>query len=161
MQLKIDYSFTVPEYGTDRMARLNTQNGWEYEIAQWYPRMCVYDDVLGWNTLPYLGAGEFYFEYGDIDYTITAPSNLIVVGSGEVQNPSEVYTSAVMSKIAQAKNSDKTVSIVSANDLSGTSYHPNKPTLTWHFVCKQTRDVCMGCIKSIYMGCCKNKFTEW
>ncbi|HVX26732.1 MAG TPA: hypothetical protein VHB70_10340, partial [Parafilimonas sp.] len=53
VQLKIDYAFDVPEYGTDRMARINTQNGWIYEIAQWYPRMCVYDDVLGWNTLPY------------------------------------------------------------------------------------------------------------
>jgi hypothetical protein len=148
IQLKIEYSFEVPEYGTDRMARLNTKNGWEYEIAQWYPRMCVYDDVLGWNTLPYLGAGEFYLEYGDIDYTITAPSNLIVVGSGEVQNPSEVYTSAVMSKIAQAKNSDKTVTIVSADDLNGTSYHPNKPTLTWHFLCKQTRDVAWAASKA-------------
>lgn len=148
VQLKIEYAFDVPEYGTDRMARINTQNGWIYEIAQWYPRMCVYDDVLGWNTLPYLGAGEFYLEYGDIDYTITAPSNLIVVGSGEVQNPTEVYTPAVMNKIAEAKKSDKTVTIVSANDLSGTSYHPNKPTLTWHFVCKQTRDVAWAASKA-------------
>src|SRR5678809_504852 len=118
VQLKIDYAFDVPEYGTDRMARLNTKNGWVYEIAQWYPRMCVYDDVLGWNTLPYLGAGEFYLEYGDIDYTITAPSNLIIVGSGEVQNPSEVYTSTVLSRITQAKASDKTVTLVGADELS-------------------------------------------
>ena len=141
IQLKIDYAFTVPEYGTDRMGRLNTQNGWVYEIAQWYPRMCVYDDVLGWNTLPYLGAGEFYLEYGDIDYTITAPSNLIVVGSGEVQNPSDVYTSSTISLINKAKTSDKTVTIIGLNDLKGTSYHPNKTALTWHFLCKNTRDV--------------------
>ncbi len=148
IQLKIDYAFAVPEYGTDRMARLNTQNGWIYEIAQWYPRMCVYDDVLGWNTLPYLGAGEFYLEYGDIDYTITAPSNLIVVGSGEVQNPSDVYTSATISLINKARNSDKTVTIVGLNDLSGSTYHPNKPTLTWHFVCKNTRDVAWAASKA-------------
>ena len=148
IQLKIDYAFAVPEYGTDRMARLNTQNGWIYEIAQWYPRMCVYDDVLGWNTLPYLGAGEFYLEYGDIDYAITAPSNLIVVGSGEVQNPSEVYTAATISLINKAKASDKTVTIVGLNDLKGTSFHPNKPTLTWHFVCKQTRDVAWAASKA-------------
>src|SRR5207342_1170428 len=75
VQIKMDYDFSVPEYGTDRMSRMNTKNGWVYEIAQWYPRMCVYDDVLGWNTLPYLGAGEFYLEYGDIEYNITAPAN--------------------------------------------------------------------------------------
>ncbi|MBS1745961.1 MAG: M1 family metallopeptidase [Bacteroidetes bacterium] len=148
VQLKIDYSFSVPEYGTDRMARLNTKNGWIYEIAQWYPRMCVFDDVLGWNTLPYLGAGEFYLEYGNIDYTITAPSNLIVVGSGELQNPTEVYTSAVAAKLAQAKTSDKTVTIVSADDLKGTSYHPNKSSLTWHFICKETRDVAWAASKA-------------
>lgn len=148
VQLKIDYAFEVPEYGTDRMARLNTQNGWVYEIAQWYPRMCVFDDVLGWNTLPYLGAGEFYLEYGDIDYTITAPSNLIIVGSGELQNPKEVYTPTVLSRIAQAKSSEKTVTIVGADELSGNAYHPNKPSLTWHFLCKQTRDVAWAASKA-------------
>lgn len=148
VQIKINYAFTVPEYGTDRMGRLNTRNGWIYEIAQWYPRMCVYDDVLGWNTLPYLGAGEFYLEYGNIDYTITAPSNLIVVGSGEVQNPAEVYTSTVQSRIAKARTSDKTVPIVGLNDLQSNSYHPNKPKLTWHFMCKQTRDVAWAASKA-------------
>jgi hypothetical protein len=58
--IEIAYSFTIPEYGTDRMGRVNTKNGWVYEVAQWYPRVCVYDDVDGWSTLPYLGAGEFY-----------------------------------------------------------------------------------------------------
>ncbi|MDQ3279154.1 MAG: M1 family peptidase, partial [Bacteroidota bacterium] len=53
-KLSIAYEFTVPEYGTDRMGRLRTKNGWVYTIAQWYPRMCVYDDQQGWNTLPYL-----------------------------------------------------------------------------------------------------------
>jgi len=148
VQVKINYTFSIPEYGTDRMSRMNTQNGWVYEIAQWYPRMCVFDDVLGWNTLPYLGAGEFYLEYGDIDYTITAPSNLVIVGSGEVQNPKEVYTSTVLSRIDQAKSSDKTVTIVGANELNGTGYYPNKPALTWHFICKQTRDVAFAASKA-------------
>jgi hypothetical protein len=141
VELKINYSFTVPQYGTDRMGRLNTKNGWIYEIAQWFPRMCVYDDVEGWNTLPYLGAGEFYLEYGNIDYTITAPANLIVVGSGKLQNPTECLTATVRNRLEQAKKSDKTVPIVSAGELNGTAYYPNKSTLTWHFVCNNTRDV--------------------
>ena len=60
----MQYSFNVPEHGSDRMGRDSTL----YEIAQWYPRMAVYDDVRGWNTDQYLGQGEFYLEYGDIDY---------------------------------------------------------------------------------------------
>lgn len=53
ISLTIKYDFTIPEYGTDRMGRMKSRNGWIYEVAQWYPRMCVYDDIEGWNTLPY------------------------------------------------------------------------------------------------------------
>jgi hypothetical protein len=148
VELKINYAFSVPQYGTDRMGRLNTKNGWIYEIAQWFPRMCVYDDVEGWNTLPYLGAGEFYLEYGNIDYTITAPANLIVVGSGALQNPDACLTSTVRSRLEQAGKSDKTVSIISAEELNGTSYYPKKSTLTWHFVCNNTRDVAWAASKA-------------
>lgn len=147
-EIKINYAFSVPKYGTDRMGRLNTKNGWIYEIAQWYPRMCVYDDIEGWNTLPYLGAGEFYLEYGNIDYTITAPSNLIIVGSGELKNPSECLTATVQSRLQQAKASDKTVTIISAEELNGTSYYPKKASLTWHFVCNNTRDVAWAASKA-------------
>ncbi len=55
-------------------------------MAQWYPRMCVYDDLRGWDTLPYLGS-EFYLEYGHFDYYVTVPSSFIVAGSGELVNP--------------------------------------------------------------------------
>jgi hypothetical protein len=90
IDIKVDYAFDVPEYGTDRMGRLKAKAGWIYEIAQWFPRMEVYDDISGWNTIPYMGASEFYLEYGNIDYTITAPAGLIVTGSGELLNPTEV-----------------------------------------------------------------------
>ena len=148
VELRINYSFEVPQYGTDRMGRLNTKNGWVYEIAQWFPRMCVYDDVEGWNTLPYLGAGEFYLEYGNIDYTITAPANLIIVGSGALQNPEQCLTSTVRDRLEQAKKSDKTVTIVGEDELNGTSYYPKKSTLTWHFVCNNTRDVAWAASKA-------------
>ncbi|HEY4208600.1 MAG TPA: M1 family aminopeptidase [Puia sp.] len=144
LQIKIDYAFTVPQYGTDRMGRLQTRNGWIYEIAQWFPRMEVYDDIYGWNTLPYLGAGEFYLEYGNIDYTVTAPSDLVVVGSGELLNPSEVLTPTALSRWTQAKNSDKRVFIRTAEDVTNLSAHPAKKSLTWHYKCTQTRDVAFG-----------------
>ncbi len=73
IQIRIDYSFEIPQNGTDRMGRLQTNHGWIYEIAQWYPRMEVYDDVTGWNTIPYLGASEFYLDYGNINYRAFQP----------------------------------------------------------------------------------------
>ena len=148
IQIKIVYAFTVPEYGTDRTGRSKTKNGWIYEIAQWFPRMCVYDDVIGWNTIPYLGSSEFYLEYGDIDYTITAPADLVVVGSGELLNPAETYTASTIAKINEAKNSEKTVTIKDESDINKSSWYPAKKELTWHFVCKNTRDVAWAASKA-------------
>jgi hypothetical protein len=141
VQVKIEYAFTVPEYGTDRMGRLLTKNGWIYEIAQWYPRMEVYDDVTGWNVIPYLGASEFYLEYGNFDFTVTAPANMVVVGSGELLNPSEVLTPKIISRLALAKNSDKTVMVKDSVDILSKDSYPAKANLTWHFFCKNARDV--------------------
>ncbi|ASU34533.1 M1 family metallopeptidase [Mucilaginibacter xinganensis] len=147
-QIKIDYKFDVPEYGTDRMGRKLYKNGWVYEIAQWYPRMEVYDDVTGWNVIPYMGASEFYLEYGNFDYTVTAPANLVVVGSGELLNPTEVFSPKIMSRMNVAKNSDKTVMIKDSVDLVNKDSYPAKASLTWHFFCKNARDVSWAASKA-------------
>src|SRR6476469_4610262 len=112
ISVKINYSFAIPAHGADRMGRLYTQKGVVYEIAQWYPRMCVYDDVEGWNTLPYMGLGEFYCEYGNFDYFITAPSSMIVYGSGDLQNAPQVLTAEEIKRLSTAAKSDKTVSSI-------------------------------------------------
>jgi hypothetical protein len=149
IQLKIDYAFTIPENGSDRMGKVATKYGWVYSIGQWYPRMEVYDDVTGWNVIPYLGSGEFYLDYGNYDYTITAPANLVVVGSGELQNPVEVLTPTEIKRLAIAANSDKTVFIRdSADVVNGKAYLTGKPNLTWHFFCKNSRDVSCGASKA-------------
>ncbi len=140
IQFKIEYSFVVPEYGTDRLGKLKTKNGWIDEIAQWYPRMCVYDNVYGWNTLPYLGQGEFYLEYGNIDYSVSVPAGQIVVGSGELQNPNEVLTKEQIARWNKAKNSDSTVMIRTIDEANAASQSNTKRT-TWKFRCINTRDV--------------------
>jgi hypothetical protein len=140
VQFKIEYSYFIPKYGSDRTGILDTKNGKIYSIAQWYPRMCVYDDIEGWNTLPYLGAGEFYFDYGDYDYSITAPANQIVVGSGDLENPQEVLTPVQLKRYNEAKNSDKTVIIRSAAEVTDPASRPKKGNLTWHFKIKNARD---------------------
>jgi hypothetical protein len=146
--IKISYSFKIPEYGTDRMGRLSTKNGVVYEVAQWFPRLCVYDDIQGWNTLPYVGAGEFYLEYGDIDFSVTAPSDLIVVGSGELVNPQECYTTEQMKRWEAAAKSDKTVTIRSDREIKDKSSRPNTATTTWRFRIQNTRDVAWAASKA-------------
>lgn len=142
IKVKIEFSYISPKYGSDRTGVLDTKNGKIFTIAQWYPRMCVYDDVKGWNTLPYLGAGEFYLEYGDFDVSITVPANHIVVCSGDLQNPSEVYTAEQQKRWAQAAASDKTIMIRTAAEVTNASSRPaGKTTLTWKFKIKNSRDV--------------------
>jgi hypothetical protein len=151
VKIKMSYEFTVPEYGSDRMGRLKTKNGWIYEVAQWFPRMCVYDDVQGWNTLPYLGQGEFYLEYGDIEYSVTAPADLIVMGSGELLNPQECLTSEQLKKWNDAKNSDKTVTIRSEKQVNDKNSRPQTASCTWKFKINNARDVAWGASKSFVL----------
>jgi hypothetical protein len=141
MKLKIEYSFTPPNYGSDRMGIQETKNGKIFQVAQWYPRMCVYDDVYGWNTIPYTGPGEFYLEYGDFDLKITAPANNIVVASGELLNPQEVYTPSQLKRWAEAAKSEKTVIIRSSSEVTDPASRPaGKKELTWHFKINSARD---------------------
>ncbi len=147
VKVNIAYQFKVPEKGTDRMGRLMTKNGWIYEVAQWFPRMAVYDDIQGWNVLPYVGAGEFYLEYGDIEYSITAPANLIIVGSGEMQNEKEVLTSTQQARLNTARNSDKTVLLRSADEVKDPKSRPTG-NLTWKFKIQNTRDVAWAASKA-------------
>lgn len=148
IKMLIKFEFEIPERGTDRMGRLSTKNGWVYEVAQWFPRMCVYDDIQGWNTMPYLGAGEFYLEYGDFDYTITAPADLIVVGSGELLNPQECLTAEQQKRWDEAAKSDKTVMLRSDKEVSDKKSRPSKASCTWKFKIQNARDVAWAASKA-------------
>ena len=142
LSLKIDFSFISPDYGSDRMGILRTDNGKVYTVAQWYPRMCVYDDLRGWNILPYTGQGEFYLEYGDFNVNITAPSDHIVVCSGELLNPLETYTLAQLDRWAKAEASDETVMIRSAEEINDSDSRPiGREMITWKFRIENARDV--------------------
>jgi hypothetical protein len=155
VKIKIDYSFTLPEYGADRCGILKTKNGNIFAVAQWYPRMCVFDDVEGWNTLPYLGPSEFYLEYGDFDVNITAPASHIVVCSGELQNEAEVLTAAQQSRMALARKSDKTVMIRTEAEVTDPASRPKTATLTWHYKISNARDVAWASSKSFIWDAAK------
>src|SRR4051794_25572494 len=137
--LDVAWHFNIPEHGADRMGR----DGALYELAQWYPRVSVYDDVKGWNTDPYLGQGEFYLEYGDYTLNVTVPSGYIVAATGALQNASEVLTPTQITRLAQAAKSDTPVRIITAAELQSGAARPKttKPTLTWTFTSKNVRDV--------------------
>lgn len=134
----IRYHYTVPsEAFGGRTGWLDAKGGTIFSVAQWYPRMAVYDDLRGWDTLPYL-AQEFYLEYGDFDYAITLPADMIVAGSGALLNEAEVLSPAQRQRLAQARASDRTVMIRAPQEIG---QQRAGGTRTWHFAMKNTRDV--------------------
>ncbi len=141
IRISVVYKFGIPEKGSDRMGRMQTSQGWLYEVAQWYPRMCVYDNVIGWNTLPYMGAGEFYLEYGNYDFSITAPARQLIVASGELMNPKEVLSTEQNKRLDRARNSDQTVTIRSEQEMKDANAKPAKGKKTWKFHLDNARDV--------------------
>jgi len=148
--VSMNFEFKIPSDGMDRMGELDTKNGLIYSIAQWYPRAAVYDDVNGWNIEPYLGAGEFYVEYGDYEYNITVPYDHFIVGSGELVNAKKVLTKQQLKRLEQASKSDKTVYIVSPDEVGKTNV--TRPAqsgkITWQFKMENTRDVAWASSKA-------------
>ncbi|HET6654758.1 MAG TPA: M1 family metallopeptidase [Gammaproteobacteria bacterium] len=144
VRLHIVYSYTIPGNFGGRTDWYQTKNGNVFEVAQWYPRMAVYDDLRGWNTLPFTN-NEFYLDYGDFDYSVTVPWNMIVVGSGKLVNPDDVLTDAQRERLEQARHSDTTVMIRTPAEVTDPASRPvQHGTLTWHFRMRNTRDVAFG-----------------
>jgi len=143
VDIRAAWHFNVPPQGGGRMGH----DGPLYEIAQWYPRMAVYDDVKGWNHEPYIGAGEFYLEYGDFDVTLDVPAEDLVAATGELQNTEQVLTPTERRRLDAARRSDTAVAIVRADEAGSVAKtrpaarrpgHPNQ--IEWHYTARNVRD---------------------
>ena len=130
------WHFNVPAQGGGRMGH----DGPLYEMAQWYPRLAVYDDVKGWNHEPYIGAGEFYLEYGDFDVTLTVPTEDIIAATGELQNPEQVLTPAQRQRLALARHSDTAIAIIRGDEAGDVAKTRPAAAHAWHFTAHNVRD---------------------
>lgn len=141
LTLHIRYRYRIPGTWGGRTAYSASKHGEIYEMAQWYPRMAVYDDLRGWDTQPYLGS-EFYLEYGNFNYAVTVPDGFVVAGSGALTNPEQVLSRAQQQRLQQASNSDRTVLIRTPSEVTAQAAAPaGKGTRTWRFHMEHTRDV--------------------
>lgn len=140
--VEIDWSFEVPETSRNgRGVREEVQDGWLYEIAQWFPRASVYDDVNGWQTDQFLGQGEFYLNFGDYDVSITVPRSHIVEATGVLQNPLEVLTATQRQRLARAMASATPLFILTKEEVGTPASRPaGTGPLTWRFKAENVRD---------------------
>jgi hypothetical protein len=110
-----------------------------FQVAQWYPRVAVYDDLRGWDTDPYLGPAEFYNNFGHFDVSIDVPAGWIVGATGVLQNPQEVLSPAARERLSHVLDSDSTRTIVGAGESGAPGAAPAERKV-WHFVADTVND---------------------
>ena len=132
----------------DRMA-VGGRSGYEYfekdknylyTIAQFFPRMCVYNDVTGWQNKQFLGRGEFTLPFGDYEVNITVPADHIVGATGECQNYKNILSAEQLKRLDQARKSDKPVIIVTQAEAEKAELNKEKKTKTWTYKATNVRD---------------------
>ena len=134
----VAWHFPIPPYGGGRMGRVGSRF---YELGQWYPRMAVYDDVHGWNTLPFLGAGEFYLEYGDFDVSLTVPAGFVVTATGALANPTVVRSAQERARLSRAFTTPgQVVSVITRQGAAANATRKVPGTRTWRFTASNVRD---------------------
>ena len=111
-----------------------------YTIAQWFPRMCVYNDVEGWQNKQFLGRGEFALPFGDYNVSITVPSDHIVGATGELQNASSVLSSEQRNRLKKAAKSDTPILIVTQEEAEEAEKGKERGEKTWEFKATNVRD---------------------
>ena len=142
--LDVEWNFQVPAVPQgERGMRMGRWGDTLYQVAQWYPRVAVYDDLRGWDTEPYLSASEFYNNFGTFDVRINVPAGWIVGSSGTLRNPGEVLSLPARERLLHVMESDSVRRIVGAGEHGpgqATAASPSE-RLVWHFVADSVADV--------------------
>lgn len=111
-----------------------------YEMAQWFPRLCAYTDVNGWQHKQFLGRGEFTLEMGDYVVRITVPNDHIVASTGTLLNPGEVLTAQQRERLEEAKSAERPVFVVTPEEAKTNESNQPDGKKTWIFKADQVRD---------------------
>ncbi len=136
-------------YNINNRMKIGGRSGYEYfeeddnylyTIAQFFPRMCVYNEVEGWQNKQFLGRGEFALAFGDYEVNLTVPADHVVAASGELQNPKDVLTEKQEKLYEEAKTAKEPVIIVSQDDAEKAEKSKSKKKKTWTFKADNVRD---------------------
>jgi hypothetical protein len=144
ISFKVKWSYNINDRfkvgGRSGYEYFPTEDNYIYTIAQWFPRMCVYNDVEGWQNKQFLGNGEFTLPFGDYTVNLTVPSDHIVAATGELQNMSSCLTSEQRSRYKQAQSSDSPIFIVTQEEAEKVEKNKASGTKTWTYKATNVRD---------------------
>jgi hypothetical protein len=138
--LEAEWNFKVPNADNGRGLRMGSWGDSLVQVAEWYPRVAVYDDLRGWDTDPYLGPSEFYNNFGRFEVSIDAPAGWIVGATGVLQNPAEVLTPTARERLSRALESDSIRPVVTAAERGPGKSTADGARLTWRWVAENVND---------------------
>ena len=164
------YSFKVKWwYNINDHINMGGRSGYEYFadddnylyiIAQFYPRMAVYNEVEGWQNKQFLGRGEFTLPFGDFKVSITVPADHIVGATGVLQNQNEVLNAGQRARFKEAGNSDFPVVIVTQAEAEKAEKNKAKSEKTWVFQAENVRDFAFATSRKFIWDAQAVKFGE-
>jgi hypothetical protein len=139
---EIDWNYRVPPFNAPRTGWEDALGGRVFQVAQWYPQIAVYDDVVGLDVTPYREGGEFYLEYGDFDVALTLPAGWTVGASGDLVNAEQILRPEVRERLARAAGSDETVTVLPRDEwgTTGATTNGENGTVTWRYTARDVRD---------------------
>jgi hypothetical protein len=141
VSIKIDWEYNITEYyGRSGYEYFEKDGNYNYFIAHWFPRMCVYDDVSGWQNKQFLGQGEFTLPFGDYKVEITVPDDHIVGATGECQNYSKVLSKTQQQRMKDAASSKTPVIIATQTEAESRIKIKSSKKQTWSFAAQNVRD---------------------
>ena len=148
---KVDWNYNLidrmntPSWGRGGFEYFEKDKNYLYTITQWFPRLCVYNDVEGWQNKQFTGRGEFALQFGDYDVKMTLPDDYVVASTGSCQNYNQVLSSTERTRLEQAKKSSKPVQIVTLDEaLAMEANTRSTKNITWHFKAENVRDFAWG-----------------
>jgi hypothetical protein len=131
--IELAWSFMIPSsQWTRRMGRYSD----DFFIGQWYPQISVFDDIRGWDIIPYFGLQEFYNDFNNFDITIKVPDGYMIWATGECDNLPDVLDKSIIKNLNMARNSDSNVTIVSSEAYKTNPFKRN----IWHFKAERVPD---------------------
>ena len=146
-KIEIKWELTFPGTVPIRMGTYEKDN---FFIAYWYPKVAVYDDIVGWNTNGHTGMQEFYNDFGDFDVEITVPGDYQLWATGILQNINDLYTEKYIKRFEKSKNTDAVVHIITEEDRKAGNIMKKADFHTWKFKSEQTPDFAFAMSRSYY-----------
>lgn len=142
--LAFDWHFEVPLDDEGRALRMGRWSTDVYQVAQWYPRIAMYDDLNGWDTSTYEGPREFYNPYGRFEVSLDVPAGWLVGATGVLQNPAEVLSPRTRTRLQRLGRSDTVVTIVGPGEQGSGEATREGDRLVWRFSADSVSDFAWG-----------------